>query len=51
MKTAKVELSGHMNIDFQPGSYGTDIGIAVWKKKLICLKFSQKNFILPKIAF
>ena len=51
MKTAKVELSWHMNIDLQPGIYGTEIGNKVWKKPLFCLKFSPKNFILLKIAF
>ena len=47
MKTAKVELSCHMNIDLQ---YGTEIGNEVWKK-IILFKVQQKTFILPKIAF
>ena len=32
MKTAKVELSCHMNIDLQAGIYGTEIGNEVCKK-------------------
>ena len=48
MKTAKVEMLWHMNIDLQPGIYGTEIGNKVWKKNLFCLKFSPKNLYITK---
>ena len=31
MKTAKIELSYHMNIDLQAGIYDTKTGNEVWK--------------------
>ena len=37
-----------MNIDLQPGIYGTEIGNKMWKKKLFSLKFSPKNLYFTK---
>ena len=48
MKTAEVELSCHMNIDFQAGIYGTEIGNKVLKKRLFSLTFSPKNLYFTK---
>ena len=43
MKTAKVGLSCHMNIDFQADIYGTEIGSEVWQKPLIFFKIQSKK--------
>ena len=49
MKTAKVELSCHMNTDLQTGINGTEIENEVLKKNIILFKkFSLKNLYFTK---
>ena len=50
VKTAKVELSWHMNSDLR-SRYLWHRNENEVRKKLFCLKFSPKKFFLPKIVF